>query len=344
MKHSFVKTALSCALAGVFGTASMAQAQTSPVTLRIANYVPANHYLVEVGLNPWMEQVTAETKGMIKFQHFPAQQLGKGPDMLRLAQTNVAQGSFTGVSFVGDKMELSDVAQLPNIFQKACAGTTAYMKVFKSGVGAQTDFEKNGVRLVYPMILPPFQAFTHTHALNSLADFKGQKYMSATRAGEILLTKLGAAPSRMTSGVAAYEGMQRKTTDGITFALDSVFAYDMVSMTKFGTENTNFGGQVVVFVMNKQTWNSLSKENQAIVERISDRASFRMCSYLDDSYGKSMDKLKASGVKMTKFSDQELAQFRKITDDVTDEWAKDLDKRGRPGTAILKAYRAALPK
>ena len=344
MRASITQTGISCALASALCAGSVAYAQTSPVTLRIANYVPASHYLVEVGLNPWMEQVTAETKGMIKFQHFPAQQLGKAQDMLRLAQTNVAQGAFTGVSFAGDKMELSDVAQLPNIFEKACDGTTAYMKLFKSGSAANADFEKNGVRLVYPMVLPPFQAFTHTQALNTLADFKGLKMLSPTRAGEILLAKLGAAPIRLVSGPQAYEAFQRKTSDGMTFALDSVFAYDMQAMTKFGTENLNFGGQVVVFVMNNQTWNSLGKANQEIIERISDKASFRMCAYLDGSYKQSIERLHASGVKLTKFGAPALTDFRKVTDSVSEEWAKDLDKRGRPGTATVKAFRAALPK
>lgn len=344
MKKSFVKSALACALAAVFGTAPMAQAQTAPITMRIANYIPGNHYLAEVGLYPWMEQVTAETKGMVKFQHFPAQQLGKAGDMLRLAQTNVAQAAFTGVSFAGDKMELSDVAQLPNIFTKACDGTTAYMKLFKSGSAAQADFEKNGVRLIYPMVLPPFQAFTHTHALNTMADFKGLKMLTPTRAGEILFSKLGSAPIRLVSGPQAFEAFQRKTTDGMSFALDSVFAYDMQSMTKIGTENLNFGGQVVVFVMNLKVWNDLSKANQEVIERISDRASFRMCAYLDGSYNKSIERLHASGVKLTKFGAPALTEFRKVTDAVTDEWAKDLDKRGRPGTATVKAFRAALPK
>ena len=344
MQQSFAKSVLVSALAAVFSAAPLARAQTSPVTLRIANYIPASHYLVEVGLNPWMEQVTADTKGAIKFQHFPAQQLGKAGDMLRLAQTNVAQMAFTGVSFAGDKMELSDVAQLPNIFQKACDGTTAYMKLFKSGPAAASDFEKNGVHLIYPMVLPPFQAFTHTHALNTLADFKGQKMLSATRAGEILLTKLGSAPTRLVSGPQAFEAFQRKTTDGMSFALDSVFAYDMQSMTKYGTENLNFGGQVVVFVMNTQAWNSLGKANQEIIDRISERTAFRMCAYLDGSYNKSIERLHAVGVNMTKFPPQALAEFRKVTDAVADEWAKDLDKRGRPGTATVKAFRAALPK
>ena len=344
MKPSLSKAVLASALAAIFGATPVAQAQTSPVTLRIASYLPSSHYLVEVGLDPWMAQVTAETKGMVKFQHFPAQQLGKAQDMLRLAQTNVAQGALTGVSFAGDKMELSDVAQMPNIFDKACDGTTAYMKVFKSGTGATADFEKNGVRLIYPMVLPPFQAFAHTQALNTLADFKGLKMLSPTRAGEILLTKLGSAPIRLVSGPQAYEAFQRKTSDGMSFALDSVFAYDMQNMTKFGTENLNFGGQVVVFVMNNQTWNSLSKENREIIERISDRTSFRMCAYLDGTYSKSIERLHSSGVKLTKFPAPALADFRKVTDAVADEWAKDLDKRGRPGTATLKAYRAALPK
>jgi TRAP-type C4-dicarboxylate transport system substrate-binding protein len=344
MKQSFRIAAVATALAGAFGASPAVHAQSSPVTMRIASYLPLSHYLVEVGLNPWMEQVTKETNGAIKFQHFPAQQLGKAGDMLRLAQTNVAQGSFTGVSFAGDKMELSDVAQIPNIFQKACDGTTAYMKVFKSGAGAAADFEKNGVRLIYPMVLPPFQAFTHSHPLNTLADFKGQKMLTPTRAGEILLTKLGSAPTRLVSGPQAFEAFQRKTTDGMTFALDSIFAYDMQNMTKIGTENLNFGGQVVVFVMNTKAWDSLGKANQDIVERISDRTSFRMCAYLDGSYNDSIKRLHASGVKMTMFPPPALAEFRKVTDSVADEWAKDLDKRGRPGSATLKLFRTSLPK
>jgi TRAP-type mannitol/chloroaromatic compound transport system substrate-binding protein len=96
--------------------------------------------------------------------------------------------------------------------------------------------------------------------------------------------------------------------------------------------------------MNNQTWNSFSKANQEIIERISDRTSFRMCAYLDGSYNDSLKKLSAVGVKMTTFPAPALAEFRKVTDSVADEWAKDLDKRGRPGTVTVKAFRAALPK
>lgn len=344
-RRPVVQTALrtAAALAFAAGTSAFAQTASAPLMLRIANYLPDNHYLVEVGLKPWMEQVTKETNGALTFQHFPAQQLGKGADMLRLAQTNVAQMAFTGVSFAGDKMELSDVAQLPNMFEKSCDGTQAYMKSAKSGKMAANDFDKNGVHLIYPMVLPPLQAFTHTKPVNALEDFSGLKILASQRATDLLLSKMGAVPMRLSSGPQAYEGFQRGTVDGTIFAPDSVFSYDMQKMTKYGTANLNFGGQVVVFVINAQAWKSLGKANQDIVDRLSEKAASRVCNYLDDSSKKSIQKLKDLGDKLTDFPAPVLTRFAKMSEEVAVEWATDLDKRGRPGSEVLKAFRANLP-
>ena len=162
-------------------------------TLRIADYLPVTHYLTQQGLLPFMDAVTKATGGEIKFQHFPAQQLGKSSDFLRLTADNVAQISVVGVSFVADKMELSNVAQMPGAFAKACDGLTAYNAVLDTTELRQRDFTQHKVKLLFPFILPPFELATTKGPIKTVEDMKGQKIMVASRSTELLVSKLGGA-------------------------------------------------------------------------------------------------------------------------------------------------------
>ena len=94
-------------------------------TLPVADSFPASHYLVKNGIQAWMMEVTERTKGAVRFQYFPAQQLEKAADLLSLAQTGVVQVSSVAPSYVSDKMPLSGVAELPGLFTSSCAGSPA---------------------------------------------------------------------------------------------------------------------------------------------------------------------------------------------------------------------------
>ena len=56
-----------------------------PIKLRVADWFPKGHYLVKLVLEPWMEEVQKRTNGAVTFEHYPAQQLGKAADMLKLS-------------------------------------------------------------------------------------------------------------------------------------------------------------------------------------------------------------------------------------------------------------------
>ena len=60
-----------------------------PVKLRVADSFPKGHFLVKLILEPWMEEVKKRTSGAVTFEHYPAQQLGKAADMLKLTQTGI---------------------------------------------------------------------------------------------------------------------------------------------------------------------------------------------------------------------------------------------------------------
>jgi TRAP-type C4-dicarboxylate transport system substrate-binding protein len=332
--------ALGLAVTTAFGLVTAAKAET---TLRIADYLPANHYLVQNGLKPWMDEITAATNGTVKFQHFPAQQLGKAPDILRLTQTDVAQIGMTGISFPGDKMQLSDVAQLPGMFQKSCEGVAAYQKVAASGPVAENDFTKNGVRLLYAMVIPPLQVYTKSKPIKSLEDLKGLRIGTPVRAAEVLLTRLGAAPVLVTSGPAGYEAFTRGTVDGLVWGTEAVFAYDMQNIAKYGTRNAGFGAQVVVLVANDKTWNSFDQATKDAFTKASQTATERVCKYVDEAAEKSAIKLTELGSQLTTLTPEQLKELGNSYAAVADEWAKGLNDRGQPGKAVVDNFRAALP-
>jgi len=315
---------------------------SAETTLRFSDYLPATHYLTVEGSMPFMEAVTAATNGEVKFQHFPAQQLGKSQDFLRLTTDNVAQISVVGVSFLADKMELSNVAQMPNAFELACDGLAAYTAILDSSELRERDFTQHGVKLLYPYVLPPFELASTSKPINTVADMQGMKIMVASRSTELLVNKIGASGMQTTSGAAAYEAVTRGTIDGLIFAPDSMLTYDLEKVTKYGTTNGNFGGQVVAVIMNQSAFDGLDEVARKAIEDESQKASQRVCEYVDAKKAEAIEKIKANGNELTTFDGEELAKLQEFSNGISTEWAAELDSRGLPGTATLEAFQAAL--
>ena len=121
--QKYIHMLLSTVVAGAALLGGAAVAQDKTISLRVADSFPAGHFIPATATIPWMDEVTKKTNGRVKFEYFPAQQLGKAPDLLNLTQTGVADIGYVGMSYVSDKMPLSSVAQLPGAFTTACQGT-----------------------------------------------------------------------------------------------------------------------------------------------------------------------------------------------------------------------------
>lgn len=334
LKTGVVATALLFPL-----TIGAAQAQT---TLRFSDYLPTTHYLTVEGSQPFMDAVAAASGGEVTFQHFPAQQLGRTPDFLRLTQDNVAQISVVGVSFLADAMELSNVAQMPGAYDSACAGLDAYNAILDTTELRERDFTRHGVKLLMSYVLPQFELVSTFGPINSVEDLRGRVILIATRAAELLLNEMGGAPIQATAGTSAYEMVTRGTIDGLIFAADSTVAYDLHSVTRYGTTNGGFGGMVVAVIMNQGAFDALPPETQAVIEAEAARAERNICEYVDQKNAEALETIAASGVELTTFGDDVLAAIAVHADAVAAQWAQELDSRGVPGSAVLEAYRAAI--
>ena len=151
---------LTLGLALLLGTGA-ASAETKPVVLRVADHLPANHFLVEPLVKYWMNLVTERSGGAVTFEYYPAEQLGKARDMLTLALTGVTDIAGIVPSYISEKLPLSVVAELPGSFDTACRGTLAYAPLLEDGGAlARNEYALLGFRPLFSIVLPPYQVFS----------------------------------------------------------------------------------------------------------------------------------------------------------------------------------------
>ncbi|OGA33589.1 MAG: C4-dicarboxylate ABC transporter [Betaproteobacteria bacterium RIFCSPLOWO2_12_FULL_62_13b] len=321
--------------------ATPAHAQDKKLVLRVADSFPQGHYLSRYATKYWMETVTATTKGAVEFEHYPAEQLGKAKDLLALTLSGVTDVGYVGTAYVSDKMPLSAVAQLPGSFATSCEGTLAYWKLAKDGILAQREFAPNGVRLLFTVVLPPYQVGTTKQKIEGLKSLEGLKIRSTGGALDGVVRKLKAVPVQI-AAPEIYEAMSRGTVDGGVLPFSSLFPYELHKLLKYSTIGENLGSFVANYVISEARWKKLPENVRKAMEDAGEAATKRTCALVDKDQDTDIEKLRQGGMTLVKLPATEHAALAALMASVGQEWAETLDKRGKPGTEVLKAFNNAL--
>src|SRR3954470_15991985 len=282
-------------IAGILIAANSFAHAADPLHLRVADSFPKGHYLVKLVLEPWMEEVKKRTNNAVTFEHYPAQQLGKATDMLKLTQTGVADIGYVAPGYTSEKMPVSEVAMLPGAFDHSCQGTLAYWKLARNGVIAQQDYAANNIRLLLSVSLPQYRIFTVKQPVKDVGDVAGLKLRSTGGAQDLTLRALGAVPVRM-AAPDAYESLSRGTMDGLLFPLESVVAYGADKLVKHATDGFGFGSFVVSYSISETVWKKLSPEIQQAMIDVANEIMPSACQEVQKADETTKQKLEAAGV------------------------------------------------
>ncbi|MCC8960850.1 TRAP transporter substrate-binding protein DctP [Bradyrhizobium sp. Pear76] len=316
-------------------------AAAEPIKLRVADSFPKGHYLVRLVLEPWMAEVQKRTNNAVTFEHYPAQQLGKAADMLKLTQTGVADIGYVAPAYVSDKMPVSEVAMLPGAFEHSCQGTLAYWKTARNGVIAQQDYTANGIRLLLAVSLPPYRILTVKQPVKDTADINGLKLRSTGGAQDLTLRAIGAVPVRM-AAPDAYESLSRGTMDGLLFPLESVVAYGADKLVKHSTDGFGFASFVVAYSISETAWKKLSPDIQKAMIDVAEEILPSACKEVQKQDSETMKSMETAGVHFDTLQPDVVAKLKELTKGVGKAWADGLDGRGKHGSDALKEFSAAV--
>jgi len=339
MLKQFAQAALAVAATVALGAGAQAQTTTK---IKIADSFPVGHYLPRYITTPMMEKLKANpaAKG-IEFEYYPAEQMGKAKDFLSLVQSGVIDIAYVAPGFVSDKMPLSVVSELPLDFSGSCQATMAYWNLAKpGGLLDKKEFAPNGVRLLFTIVLPPYQIITRK-PFSNLKEIEGMKIRASGSAKELVLKKLKAIPVLMPTP-DVYESLSRGTIDGVLFPFNSLAPYEIHKLSKTGTIGENFGTFVANWVISEKRFQSLPPAVQQDLTAMGEQLTKAACTQVEKDEAGDIEKVKAAGVKLTPLSAADKATVATVMHDVAKDWADTLDKRGKSGTEVLNAFKAGL--
>ncbi len=317
----------------------LAGAQDKKLVLRVADQFPQGHFLPRYGIKPWMEQVTKATNGEVQFEYYPAEQLGKAKDLLSLVQTGVADAVLFAPSYASDKMPLTAALELPGMFATSCQGSQAMAKLARpDGILGQQEYTPNGVRVMFAAVYPPYQMVSAKRKIDSPKDVEGMKLRVLGGAMDMTVRRLKGVGMKMASP-DAFEAISRGTLDGAIFSYGVTVNYNIPA--KYATAGPGFGSAAAIFVVSENRWKQLPEHVKKAMTDAGVAAGASVCAGMEKEEAGDLEKLKAKGVTVVRWSGADKTEMDTVLADVARDWAAELDKRGKPGSDVLKAVRQA---
>ena len=322
-------------LAGSIALVCACSVQAQEIILKVHHPLPSTSTAHQKVLEPWCAKLTAESKGRIKCQIYPSMQLGGSvPQLYDQVKDGVVDVIWTVAGYSAGRFPLVEVFELPFFMNNAEASSKALwdyvqlhdMDEFKDVHPIAFHLHGGGV---FHMIKKPI-----VHR----SDLKGMKVRAPTRQTTKMLAALGATPVGMPVPQVP-EALQKGVIDGTILPYEVMPALKVDELTKYhsGPDDSQplIYNSVFIIAMNKARYESLPPDLKKIIDANSGIG-------LSGQIGRLFaevevaNKKKIGGVTNV-IANEEIEEWKKVVQPVTDGWVADADAKGVDGKALLKA-------
>ena len=338
MKFSAFKFALTATVLGVLSVGGVS-AQT---TLTMSSWVGPSHPLTRDVLGGWAAAVEKATNGRVKLQMLP-----KAPMAAAGTFDGVRDGlvdvSYVTASYTPARHPLPLLAELPGSGGSAEVNSVAYNRIHWKYLQQANEYK--GVKLLGVFTHGPGQMFSVKKPVTSVADLSGMKVRSGGGISEASAKALGASPL-VKPAPESYELLSSGVADATFFPSESIKSFNLDKVVKHATYfpggfySSSFG-----FFMNEDKWNKLSKQDQDAITSVSGEALARLAGKAWDAADKvGIEALKAAGVVMVDANPAFVADVRKRTEPLINDWIKAANAKGIDGAKVYAEFHEELKK
>jgi len=338
MKSVRVLAALA-ALIAAFAIASPAAAQT---VLTMSSWVGPNHLLTKDVLVVWANSVEKATNGRVKFQMLPKHP-SAAPGTFDAVRDGLVDVSYVTASYTPARHPLPLLAELPGAGATGEINSVAYSRIHWKYLQAANEYK--GVKLLGVWTHGPGQMFTATKPVRSVADLAGMKIRSGGGISEQAARALGASPL-VKPAPDSYEILSSGVADGTFFPSESIKSFNLDKVIHYATffpggfYSSSFG-----FFMNQEKWDKLSKQDQDAILSVSGEVLARLAGKAWDAADKvGIDAMKAANVEIIEASPAFVADVRKRTEPLVQEWIKSANAKGVDGVKVYAEFHEELKR
>lgn len=327
--------------AGIAGAAALiAAAGAAPAKeLKLSDQFPVQHTITTHGTKAFFDMIAAHPEADLTIKHFPAGQLGKPTAQLDLVRDRVADIAMVGISYVPERLPLSTLMELPQLYEGSFDGYAPIESLMKNELN-EAEFKKAGIHPLWAVVTPQYQLLlTRKDPIKDLKDLSGVKTRVAGATAELVASALGMTPVRMPAP-DLYVALERGTLDAAIYSLSVLKSYKLEEVTNSYTSNASLGGVAFMAFINEDVWQGLTPAQQKLLTEAGDAAGLATACALVKNEQATIEELSGMGKTVYELDDAQKAQFASALEGVSADWRKTMDARGIPGSTMLDAFKA----
>jgi TRAP-type transport system periplasmic protein len=333
------------AAAAALGAPMLSGFAQQAVTLKFHTFMAPQSNVWLTMHKAWMDKVEKDSAGRIKFEAYPAMQLGGTPVQLYdQARDGVVDIVWTLPGNTAGRFPRIEAFELPFMMNNAEATSKAYWEYVQTV--APDEFKET--HLLALQVHGPGMFHSANKLIKSPADLKGLKVRGPTRQVTKLLGSLGATPVGMPLPQIP-DALSKGTVEAAVIPWEVVPSVKVHELTKFHTEFPSTGPALYtttfVMAMNKPKYEGLAPDLKKIIDANSGMATSAWLGKTQQ--GNDPNGRKAAvdrGNTIYTLSGAEAEEFIKLSSAIDDEWVADMVKRGFDGKKLLETAKALIAK
>lgn len=338
-------TAAALALSGCStGTAEAGSGgEEKQVTLSVASFLLDDTPNADM-VHWFLDTVEEESGGSITFDYFAADSLCPSAEIVQCVVDGRADMGVVPASYTPDKFPLQNLSALPFMTDDNAAMMRAFHELTVSNEIFNDESARIGLRnLAY---WPAGASLFGTKVpVEKPADFDGMRVRAVGDGLIAAMEAVGASPIALTAG-EMYEGVERGVIDGVANNIDAPISYKLTEVLDHWTD-TGYGHYITIGMwLSQAAYDGLSDNQKQIVDSAVERlnggdgiavfaeTAATQCDYM----------LEQDNVTLTRWSDDQIESFRKLTGDTAENmWIETAKKAGiAEPESVLDEYRGYL--
>ncbi len=336
--RSVVRSVVFAALAGSVVAAQPALAQT---TLTMSSWVSPTHHITAVVLQGWANEAEKITNGRVKFQMLPKHPSAP-PGTFDAVREGLVDLSYVTASYTPARHIMPMLPELPGAGDTALVNSVAYSRIHWKHLHKVGEYK--GVKLLGVFTHGPGQMFTK-RPVHNINDVQGLKIRTGGGVAEAVAKALGTS-AFVKPAPESYELLKSGVADGVFFPMESIISFkldtvlEQATLFPGGMYSSAFG-----FFMNEEKWNKLPKQDQDALDKISGEWIARHAGQSwDEADKKGLEVLKKSGVRIVSADPAFVAEVKKRSASIIEDWIQKASAKGVDGAKILAEFREELKK
>jgi TRAP-type transport system periplasmic protein len=331
MKRNFALVCFCSVIAVLFLAGAMSaevKAQDKTLKLKYSNFYPPGHPIAVLA-GDWCKEVEKRTNGRVKISYFPGNTLCPPQQSYDSVVKGIADIGQTLAAYAAGRFLLTEVLAQPLGYtsngQPTRACTAFYLK-FKP-----KEFDDSKVMYIHGHGKGMF----HTvKVLSSIADLKGLR-LKANAENQGIATAVGASPVALPIP-ETYDALQKGLVDGLVLPFEALkgWKFSDVIKTSIPAQPMAYTAPIPVF-MNKDKWNSISKQDQKAIEKINQEWVEKHANLWEKLEKEAEEDSIKKGIKIIKLTPEENAQLAEKMKVVREDWVKKMSAKGLPAQEAM---------